>query len=254
MKEKKGLVNKVLAALCFTMALILLLSGLGATLAKYIRQDENRGLATAAPFYFESAELENPYHQLTEPPGGQLEIKFTLSNFKDEDRYTGREITYNYWVVDANGNTIEGKSGSGKIAGDGPHTTEEITIAVDKTSFSGEIDGAAVDYVTVFASAVSPYTKTLSSEYGFTPRDPELQYSVEEQEGAVVLELYGGSGSPVTVTWPSSLLTDPYNELLQGVSGNSVTFAPQPGTRYALTFLKESGGSYQEEDFTVTEE
>ncbi|MCH5353038.1 MAG: hypothetical protein J1E06_06200 [Acutalibacter sp.] len=255
MKGKKGIINRVLAALCFTMALILLLSGLGATLAKYIRQDANHGLATAAPFYFESEELaEEPlYHHLTEPAGGQLEIKFTLSNFIEETRYTGREIKYNYQVVDANGNTIEGKGGTGTLDGSGPNTAE-ISIAVDKSSFSGEIDGAKVDYVTVIASSLSPYAKTLSAEYGFTPRDPELQYSVEEQEGAVVLEIAGGNGSPVTVTWPSSLLTDPYNEILEDVSGSSVTFTPQPGNRYALTFLKESGGTYSKEDFTVTQE
>ena len=255
MKGKKGLINRALAALCFTMALVLLLSGLGATLARYVQQDKNRGVANAAPFYFVSDKLKEgspdryPFDESEEE--GVVTLSFTLSNFKENPGdtdlgYTKAKISYEYWLTNASGDTLEGQGGFGILEGE--NQTETITLTMEE-GYLG-----AGDMVTVFVRSTAPYEKTLSAEFGGITRQNELQWNVEEQEGAVVLEVYGGSGSPVTVTSPASLLPDPYNELLQGVSGNSVTFTPQPGNRYALTFLKEGAGTYSKEDFTVTEE
>lgn len=256
MKGKKGLINRILAALCFTMALVLLLSGLGATLAKYIRQDSKPGTAAAMLFYFESEELDGEYHTAAVNTGtGEAQITVSLSNYLSENeedtRCTQRDTQYNcwaYWADDSYRTPIEGTEQSGTLSG-GTKTKDDLTIRLKESDFGESRDRV----VTVVAQSTSPYAKTLMAEFGLSEKANELQWNVEEQENAVVLEIAGGSGGPVTVTWPDSLLADPYNELLQGVSGNSVTFAPQPGTRYALTFLKESAGTYNEEDFTVTE-
>ena len=247
MKGKKGLSNRVLAALCFTMALVLLLPGLGATLAKYARQDKQNGMITAAPFHFECEDLEQPYHQLSEPAEGtQVEITFTLTNYKNEFTYTIPTIEYTCWVECA-GETIERAEAkaSGQLAGN-ECSDVPVTLTLERSDFGED------NTVRVFAQSTAPYVKTVSAEFGFSTQINELQWTVEEQNGAVVLEIYGGSGDPVTVTWPAALTPDPYNEILQGVSGNSVTFAPQPGVRYALTFLNPQGGTYNKEDFTVT--
>ena len=249
MKGKKGLINRVLAALCFTMALILLLSGLGATLAKYITSGSKGGAASAGPFFFESEELSETtgekYHRPRElEDGNTVEITFSLSNFYGE-LCTMTDVSYTCWVENEWGE-IQGKKITDTLAGETP-VTAPVTLTLQKGDFGIE------NVVTVYAKSTAPYEKTLSAEYGFEERTAELQWTVTEQDGAVVLEIAGGSGKPVTVTWPSSLKPEPFNEILQGVSGNSVTFTPQPGNRYALTFVKESGGTYSKEDFTVTE-
>ena len=250
MKGKKGLINRVLAALCFTMALILLLSGLGATLAKYITSGSKGSAASAGLFFFESDKLREdsltryPFEETGE--AGTVTLSFTLFNFKEDLGCTKTRIEYEYWLENASGETIDGKGGSGILIGENKEELVELTL---EEGYLG-----SGDTVTVHVRSTAPYVKTLSAEFGRTTQTNALQWNVEEEEGAVVLELAGGSGSPVTVTYPSGLLADPYNELLQGVSGNSVTFTPQPGTRYALTFLKESGGTYNEDNFTVTEQ
>lgn len=248
-RTKKRKLTGVLAALCFTVALALLLSSAGATLAKYIRQDKGNGAAVAAPFYFTSDKLAEdvPYFRLSEPVEGEaVEVEFSLSNFVDELRCTESTMQYSYWAQDANSAVISGASGSGQLSGS--FQTETVTLTLNRSNFG---DGGAV---TVFAQCTAPYEKTISAQFGFAARAGKLQWTVEEEEGTVVMKLAGGSGGVVTVSWPSSLEPSPFNELLSDSSGESAAFTAQPGVRYALAFLKENPQeTYTAEDFSVTE-
>lgn len=248
--EKKKSTN-VLAALCFAMALALLLSAAGTTLAKYIRRDRGDGAAVAAPFYFSSNLLgtDSPYRQISEPANGEAaEISFTVSNFIDSLRCTSEAISYEYYAVagdDASGAAIEGSAGRGAVSGN--FKTETISISVDKTAF--DTDGI----VTVVLHTAAPYERTISARFGFE-ESSGIKWSVAEQSGAVVLELYGGSGGNVTVAWPDGLTPDRTNELLRNAESGAVTFTAAAGESYALTFLKSDPESYfTAESFSVTE-
>lgn len=246
-KEKlPGKLGKGMAALCFTMALVLLLTSMGATLAKYRKEDKSAGTAAAAPFYFTSDKLKEvpPYYQIgAAGEDGMVEISFTLSNFVDDLRCTEKEIRYELHTQSAAGE-VAGAGGSGTISGG--KNTVPVTLSLRQTDFGA--DGT----VTVIAEAVSPYEKNLSATFGFSPRQSGLQWQVREEKGAVVLELSGGEGGTALVSWPGGLTPDPADPLLQGAGDGSVSFAAEAGKRYALVFLKEDPGvSYGKADFTV---
>lgn len=256
-RTKKRKLTGVLAALCFTVALALLLSSAGATLAKYIRQDKGNGAAVAAPFYFTSDKLEPlsggqyPHYQIDDPGQGEnAEIVFELSNFVDQLRHTGERIDYTLAVTagsDGSGEAVTwaGPEASGSLSAGGERTNT-VTMTIPRESFgSGQV-------VTVTATATTPYEKTIGAQFGFVPRQYGLQWDVRDEDGAVVLEIAGGSGKEVTVTWPDGLIPDPSNAALQGASSNSATFTAETGVRYALAFLKaEPGKSYDKSSFEV---
>ena len=251
-KRKK--VTSMLATVCFLTALALLLSTAGVTLAKYISQQKSSGAAVAKPFYFSSDKLgeELPYYQIDEPAeGGNAEITFTLSNFIDRLRRTEGALHYTYQAVSGSGpegTAIAGTAGQGDFAGTDFETTPEIVLTLDPAAF--EQDGT----VTVIATATSPYKKTIGARFGFASEESEVQYAVSTQGDAVILELSGGDGGGITVAWPSELTPDLTNTVFQGASANSVTFVPETGKRYALTFLMtEHGKEYTAQDFTVTQ-
>lgn len=250
MKKQKKLTN-VLAALCFAMTLALLLSAVGATLAKYIRQDQANGAAVAAPFYFTSDKLgaDNPYYQISEPTsGGTAAVSFTLSNFVDQLRCSSETIEYTYWAVsgaNASAGAIAGTEDSGTLSGE--FQTNTVQLNLQKSDFGS--DGV----VTVIVQSVSPYEKTLSARFGFAAQQYGLQWQTAEKGNAVVLEVAGGDGSNVTVAWPDGLYPDLSNEVFQGMDPGSVTFAAQPGVCYALTFLKsDPADTFTKDSFTVT--
>lgn len=219
------------------MALVLLLSSAGATLAKYITRSRASGPAVPSPFYFTSDTLkeDGAYYKVGKiPEGGTTELSFTLSNFVDSLRCTKETITYTCWAVagsDPNGTRI-GTETQGSISGK-DKTTDPITFTVRPEDFGSE------EVVTLFARSQNPYTKTLSATFGFTEEQGSLQWKVNRRGGAVVLELAGGSGQEVTVRWPAELMPDLSNSIFQGAAGNEVTFTAESGVRYALTFLKE---------------
>lgn len=249
-KEKRTLTN-VLAALCFAMALALLLSSVGATLAKYIQKDQADGAAVAAPFYFTSDKLgeDNPYYQISEPKSGNTaEISFTLSNFIDQLRCSSENIQYTCRAVsgtDSSAAAISGTESSGTLSGEFQSNT--VTLDLQKSDFGSE------GIVTVIVQSTSPYEKTISAQFGFAVQQYGLQCQVTEQGNAVVLEVAGGDGGNVTVTWPDALSPDLSNDVFQGMTPGSVTFAAQPGVCYALTFLKtNSSDTFTKDSFTVT--
>lgn len=248
----------MLAALLFVTALALLLSTAGVTLAKYISSRQNTGAAVAKPFYFSSDKLaEDLPHYRIDPPGSgtTVTLTFTLSNYVDDLRRTEETIAYTYKAVsgtdvsaaaiqDASGNTAQGQ-GELKASDVSPKT---ITLEVPLSAFNG--DGV----VTVAATATSPYEKTIGAQFGFTALENVVQYTAQTTGNAVVLELSGGSGENVSVTWPQGLVPDTTNPIFLGYSGHTVTFVPESGKRYALTFLKENPGTdFQKEDFSVVQ-
>lgn len=241
-KEKASKkVMSIAAALCFTMALVLLLTSMGATLAKYIKEDKSSGTAAAAPFYFTSDKLKEtaPYYQIgAAGEDGMVKITFTLSNFVDDLRSTGKEIRYNLRTL--SGGTeipvtleLSGGGSKGTLPGTGK-ITQTVTLSLRQNQF-GE-DGT----VTVTAEATSPYEKALSATFGFSAPKSGLQWEVREEKGAVVLEISGGEGKTVSVSWPSGLVPDPADSILQNRENGVVSFHAEAGERYALVFLKEN--------------
>lgn len=249
--EKKRTLTSVLAALCFTMALALLLSTVGATLAKYIRKDKGNGAAAAAPFYFTSDKLseDNPYYQINEPgSGGTVEISFTLSNFVDQLRCSTETIEYTCRAVsgtDISAESIANTESSGTLSGS--FQSSPVVLNLQKSDFGSE------GVVTVIVQSASPYEKTISAQFGFDAQQYGLQWQVTEKGNAVVLELVGGDGSDVTVAWPDGLVPDLSNDVFQGAAVGSATFTAQPGVCYALTFLKANpADTFTKDSFTVT--
>ncbi len=255
-QKKRRKPESVLAALGFTMALALLLSAAGTTLAKYVKSDRDQGLAVAAPFYFTSDKLEPvsggqyPHYQIDDPgPGEEVQIRFDLSNFADQLRHTGEKIDYTLAVTAGDGGAVAwtGSEASGSLSAGGERTNT-VTMTIPRESFGSD------QAVTVTAAATAPYEKTIGAQFGFVPRQYGLQWDVREEDGAVVLELAGGSGKEVAVTWADGLIPDPANPALQGASANSAVFTAESGVRYALAFLKQDpGGTYDKASFSVTE-
>lgn len=247
-----------LAILCFTVALALLLTSLGATLAKYFRQESSAGVAVAARFFFTSDKLDGEdgaYYQIAEPAGdADAVIEFNLYNYVDALRCTKEAVQYTYWAVagsDGDGEVIEGtQRASTGVFTAGVQSTEAVSLSVPQSAFGDD------RVVTVFAQSSAPYAKTLRAQFGFDQREYTLQWSVEEDDAAVVLRFAGGDGGEVTVTWPTELYPDKSNPVLQGgdASDGAVTFQAEEGVRYAMTFLKPvPGQSYPKSLFSVTE-
>lgn len=239
-------IRNAAAALCFTVALVLVLTSMGATLAKYRREHISSGMAAAAPFYFTSDKLsaDRPYFQ-TDPADseGMVEIRFTLSNFIDDLRTTDKEIRYTLRTL-SGGSEIAGAGKQGTLSG--AKQTEAVTLPVRASDFGEE------GKVTVIAEATSPYQKEISAEFGLSAREEGLVWQVKDENGTVTLELAGGEGQSVWVSWPGGLVPDPVNSLLQSAEDGRAVFTAQAGERYALVFLKTSPEtSYGKADFSV---
>lgn len=242
--------RSLLAVLLFFALLALLLSTTGVTLAKYVSQRHSSGAAVAKPFYFSSDKLaeDTPYYQIDEPAEGEtVEVAFTLSNFVDRLRRTDTSIHYTYRAEDASGAVVPGTQGEGDLAAGDFETTPQIVLELGHAAFG---DGGAV---TVVAESTSPYQTVISAKFGFVPVQEQLQVSVGEQGDAVVMELAGGDGGNVTVSWPDSLSPDLSNTVFEGAVPGSVTFAAKSGARYALTFFKsDPAAEYTAADFQIT--
>lgn len=257
MKEtgKKKKLTTVLTALLFTAVLALLLSAAGVTLARYITSSREESTAVAAPFYFTSDKLTEQtdpytYYQIDEPEGENATVSFTLANFVDKLRCTGSDIQYVYEIFagdDLSASPVA--SGSGTLAGGARQTPNPpISVAVAKTHF---VNGK----ITVKATASTPYEKIIYAQFGFTPQEHQLQWAVTDSGSAVVLEMAGGDGSNVVVTWPASLTPDLSNGLFHENEDApcTATFAAQPGVRYALTFFKQDPSvTVDQSAFTVS--
>lgn len=266
-KAKGNRRKNALAALCFATALVLLLSSAGATLAKYLRKDQGSGLAVAAPFYFVSDKLGEPdssgnypYVQISDPgEGGSAVVEFDLSNYVDKLRRTGGEISYTITAVAGSVPAAEvsggqavswtGTEASGTLAAGGDNTAS-VSMSIPRESFG------SAQTVTVTAASSEPYARTIGAQFGFTPQQRELQWAFTDKGSAVVLEIAGGSGKNVTVTWPATLSPDLSNDAFRSAVQGSTTFLAEPGVRYALTFLKTdpTKHDYTVKDFGVTEE
>lgn len=250
-KAPKKLIS-IAAALCFTMALVLLLTSMGATLAKYRKEDKSAGTAAAAPFYFTSDKLKEsaPYYQIGAVGEDETaQISFTLSNFIDDLRSTEKEIRYRLHTLSGGTEipvTMEFSGSGNQGALPAGKNTQTITLSLRKSDF-GE-DGA----VMVVAETTSPYEKTLSASFGFSAPQSSLQWDVREEKGAVVLEVSCAEAETVSVSWPSGLVPDPADALLQGSGNGPASFSAEAGKRYALVFLKENPETaYQKANFSV---
>lgn len=249
--DKKKIKRSLLVALCLLTAGALTVSAGVVTLAKYITQNQGEGAAVARPFYFSSDKLgeDSPYYQIDEPGEGQVvEISFTLSNFVDTLRRTDTDIHYEYRVINGDGQPIASAGGQGTLAGTGFTTTPAIELSLAQEDFG--INGV----ITVEAESTSPYEKLLSAQFGFAAEQRELQVVVGEQGDAVVLELAGGNGGSLTVSWPDTLSPDLSNTVFEGASPGTVTFIMESGARYGLTFLKHDPSiTYTVADFTISQ-
>lgn len=257
-QEKGKRSNKFLSALCFATALALLLSALGATLAKYAQRDQNQGVAVAAPFYFTSDILAEdcPYYQIDQLTGSEKQkITFTLSNSVDALRHTNNDDIHFTWRAfsgrEVTESSVPFRTGTGELPKGQSETTVEFEVG------AGDFTD---DVITVEARADTPYEKTISAQYGFTPQQHGLQWTLSPEnnggKSVVVLEIAGGTGGEtVTVQWPGELFPDLSNEAFTRTSPQAVTFQPQAGVRYALTFLKpDPSEEVKKEMFTVTTE
>lgn len=260
-KQKK--LTRALSALLFGAALISLLSVAGTTLAKYIASTQGENVAVAAPFYFESDTLGEPdgegnypYIQISDPgPGGSASIQFTLSNYVDQLRRTDKAI--NYTLAAKTGSlTAEAFPGGEAISWSGPadgsleagaDRVNNVSMTVSQESFG------SAKVITVTATSSAPYQETIGARFGFDPQEYSLQWTVTDSGNAVVVEVAGGSGGTVEVTWAPELYPDLSNKAFEGAVSGKASFTAASGVRYALTFLKsDPTKTYGKDSFTVT--
>lgn len=261
-KQKK--LTRALSALLFGAALISLLTVAGNTLAKYIASTRTDNVAVAAPFYFESdtlgepdAEGNYPYIQISDPgSGGSASIQFSLTNYVDRLRRTDGTINYTL-AVKAGSLTAEEFSSGEDVSWSGALKDGTLDAGADRVnnvSMSVEQDKfGSAQVITVTATSSAPYGETIGARFGFVPQEYSLQWTVTDSGNAVVVEVAGGSGGTVEVTWDPELSPDLSNKAFQGAVSGKASFTAVSGVRYALTFLKsDPTKTYGKDSFTVT--
>lgn len=246
---KKVKKPSVLAALCILTALALLFSGGAATLARFLSQSQSEGVAVAKPFYFTSDKLaeDSPYYQIDPNPDGDGSVSFQMRNYADSYRRTNFDFAFT-WKVTADDGTVLKEPVTVDFSGSSAQEQDlSCTVAAAYVSGGREI--------TVTAYTEQPYSETLSARFGFGEGSGAIEYEVSSQDSAVILEIFGGNGGDVSVSWPEGdgLTPDKTNPALAGASGNSATFQAEKGVRYALVFFKKDpSSSYSKGDFTVS--
>lgn len=249
--EKRS--TDLLAALCFTMALTLLLTSTGSTLAKYIREDRSAVAAVAAPFYFTSPQLTNdqepPYYLVSEPDGDRVSLTVDLANYIDDLRRTPDAISCRCWVENTAGEEV---ASAEDLTLSGNKATLSVPLSVPKSAFGSGEDRR----VTVFAQATAPYGKTLKAQYGFDRQTYPLRFTVTEEGGAAVLRVSGGSAGTVTVDYSrnQALSADLSGGFLTKTGAYTVQYTAAAGKEYAITFFKTGNSvAVSAADFDVTQ-
>lgn len=212
---------------------IALLGLTGVTMARYVKQQSQKGIVEAADFYFTSDYLKDEAEKAAYfvDPGKNFSVQ--LYNFADTKRVTPGEITYTVTVDGGSVGTVSG-SLTGSVDAGG---AASIEITPD----------AGTEQVTVTAASTSPYQKTLTAVFH---RKLGNQYLVEDTAGsraAALIMTFGDSGKSITIDLPDGVIPDETDDRV-AYSGNQCTFTSPGNGVYSLILLKSDASILLEGD------
>ncbi len=171
-KAKKNSVG--IAAAAFAVCFVLLVSLIGAVVAKYQRELRSDDWVKAQDFYFTSDLLDGATHRLAP---GSTEVSFTLSNRADDLRFSEVDIDYKVTVTPDNGSgaSVAVNNDMGTLK-NGESSDVKITIS----------DLEAGTY-TVTAVGTGGYSKTLTAKIVVPEKKAQLYYHLEDVSGEYIL-------------------------------------------------------------------
>ena len=212
---------------------IVLLGLTGVTMARYVKQQSQKGIVEAADFYFTSDYLKDEAEKAAYfvDPGKNFSVQ--LYNFADTKRVTPGEIRYTVTVDGGSAGTVSGSLAESADAGG----TALIEITPD----------AEAEQVKVTATTTFPYQKTLTAVFY---RKLGNQYLVEDTAGsraAALIMTFGDSGKSITIDLPEGVFPDETDDRVT-YSGNQCTFTSPGKGVYSLILLKSDAGILLEGD------
>lgn len=215
---------------------------IGASVAKYISEDEVDMAYSAKNFYFESDLLEediaNAEYSYAE---GIDSISFYLKNNADSLRFSEVDISYTATLT-KDGNVIDTKTGT--IAKDAVNTS---VVQFDNLD--------AGEYV-VTATATSPYSKTLTGKFTLAGVDKTLNWTIVDSANSPIVELTvtsEGYDGLITITYPEGIQPDNTDSKLETVTSTYVTSKFEKSSSYTYTFFKNNPATvFTKDNFSVT--
>lgn len=202
-------------------AMAVLLALAGVAVARYVLQQQEEGLASAADFYFTSDYLQDSSRDATYYlDHGTVEFSIELRNFADAQRFSSGNIEYS---VDAEGATVTDASGM-LTGGQNSAATVKVKPAADAKE------------CTITAKS-SPYRETLVATFVLAPGN---RYTVEDTQGntAAVLTFTCADGADtITIKLPSDVVPDATDSRV-ALTDAGCTFKPDGPGAYSLVLLK----------------
>lgn len=207
------------AAVLLAAAALLVFSGMA--VARYVLQQQEDGVATAADFYLTSDYLKESSEGASyfiDPQAASVSI--VLSNSADAQRFTTGDIAYD---VEASGATVT-DGGSGTLPGG---VRSDVKLAVAPTEGS----------CTVTVTSRAPYAKVLAATFVQAQGN---RFRVEDAAGnaaAVLTITCTDSGGPVSLVLPAGVVPDATDQRVTSANG-ACSFAPDGPGVYSVVLLK----------------
>lgn len=242
-KFKENLKSNPKLNIIFNIAVLVVIPCLiiGATVAKYISEDEVDMAYSAKNFYFESDLLKE---DITDAEYNYAEgidsISFYLKNNADSLRFSEVDINYTATLT-KDGTVIDIKTGT--IAKDAVNTS-----AVQFDNLEGG------EYV-VTAEATSPYSKTLTGKFILAGVDKTLSWDIVDSANSPIVELTvtsKGYDGLITISYPEGIQPDNTDSKLETVTSTYVTSRFEKSSSYTYTFFKTNPATvFTKDSFSV---
>ncbi|MCH1981803.1 hypothetical protein MCG98_04360 [Ruminococcus sp. OA3] len=210
------------------LAAVLLLTLVGATVARYIRRQEQSAVAEPQNFYFTSDLIKEKEQNAVYEIDPQTET-FTviLYNHADARRITAEPLSYTVSVTGGTASPV-----SGTLTG-GVKDSVQVTVTPDTNA----------ERVTVTAATTKPYEKTLTATFTPAPGD---RYTVTDSGGntaaVLTVTLTGTDTSKgIKLSLPGGVIPDATDDRVTA-NGSDYTFELQGKGVYSLVLLKSDPG------------
>lgn len=198
--------------------------------AKYLQNDNNNLGIQTSDFYFKSDLLEEPQTNGVYPKytlsKGVTQISFKLKNYLDEFRYSSENIEYS---ITLSGNINKSETG---VITKGSCKTKDVVF-----------NGLTTGTYTVVVTTTSPFKTTLKADFVITEEDASFSYVVNDALNSSIVQViittnaYSGT---LKISWPSDLLPDNSNTLLQDAIGvTNININVSEHAEYTLIFFKQ---------------
>ena len=213
------------------LASILIAFSVAPLFAKYLQNDNNNLGIQTSDFYFKSDLLEEPQTNGVYPKytlsKGVTEISFKLKNYLDEFRYSSENIEYS---ITLSGNINKSETG---VITKGSCNTIDVVFN----------DGLTTGTYTVVVTTTSPFKTTLKADFVITKEDESFSYVVNDALNSSIVQVIITTNAylgKLNISWPSDLLPDNSNPLLQDAIGvTNININVSEHAEYTLIFFKQ---------------